>query len=342
MLKKILSNSSGSVMVQVMVAASLVIGGAAYILNSNQNQNKLRSGVARKITQSVIQKEISEILSSSDICSATLKKKGELSNDLVLDGLYNKDDQLIYGPNQELYNNTITELKLTDYIPGAGPKYQISNIQVTVKSKETQGKSYGANTRNYKIPLFLLTEDNVVDTCMYDGAGSILSALKKACEELKGTFNESTARCENFHGENGSFIKHIREYLCSTSGVACVHPYQGQTCSGVDVRGEDHGNWVISGFDGNGQKECQCVPVQCPNPALYCLGRNLGTNWCDQVCPVGAKTDGACAPPSTPPATTGGSSTGGGSNTGGDGGSGAGCEDGGYWMDNPRVYIRCR
>lgn len=340
-MKNIINNASGSVMVQVMVAASLVIGGAAYVINSNQNQNKLRSGVANKMTQSVIQKEVSEILSNADVCKSTMMKKTELSNGMTLDGLYTKDDKLIYGVNQELYNNTLTEFKLTDYTPGAGSKYQLSNLVVTVKSKETDGKSYGAKTRNYKIPLFLLTEDNKVDTCMYDGAGSILSALKKACEELKGTFNEATARCENFHGENGTFVKHIRDYLCSAQGTGCVHPYNNQTCSGVDVRGEDHGNWVIAGFDANGQKECQCVPVKCPNPALYCLGRNLGTDYCQQVCPVGAKTDGACAPPATPPTTPPPATTGG-SSGGNNGNPNAGCEDGGYWQDNPRVYIRCK
>lgn len=148
--------------------------------------------------------------------------------------------------------------------------------------------------------------------------------LKKACEDMQGTFNEENARCEKFHGDDGSFLKYLKENLCSTTGAACVHPYVGKACSGKDIRGVDHGNWVITGYDANGTMECSCIPVKCPEPSLYCSGRNLGTNWCDQVCPVGTKTDGACDPGA------------------GNAQGGTYCEDGGYYDSVNHVWKLCR
>lgn len=315
-----IKNSSGSVMVQVMVAGALVIGGAAYIMSTQRSQNKLQSGIANKFSQSAVQKEITEILSNGEICYNTLKKQDVLEEGDQFDGIYNKENQKVYGVGSELYNNKISEIKLEDYTPSAGSKYQLANLSVMVEVKEPQAKSYGGKSRRYKIPVFLITEDNVVDTCLSDGAGTVILALKKACEDLQGTFNEVSARCEKFHSEDGTFLKYLKENLCSTTGAACVHPYLNRACAGKDIRGEDHGNWVIKGFDANGIMECACIPVKCPEPSMYCLGRNLGTNWCDQVCPVGSKIDGAC-----------GSSTagGGGGGTTGSGPSGGGTSTGG-------------
>lgn len=293
----LVKTSHGSTLVQVMVAGALMAGASVYIMRSNQTQNKLQKNVVNKASQSAIAREFSETLLEGSVCLNTLKKAGTLSNNLVLAGLYNKSDKLIYSKDSELYGQIISDIKLIDYVASSGRKYQRSTVAVTTSSKK-EDESVGGKSHVHKIPLFLITIDNKIDTCISDEAESALDALRRACNDLKGTFNESTAACENFYGEQGPVLNYVKENFCASGkGESCIHPYANQKCSGVDVRGANHNNWVLKGFNGGGKMQCLCVPRDCENPTLYCEGTDLGTDWCQKECPKGTKTVDECAPP---------------------------------------------
>lgn len=299
-MKNILLNSRGSAILQVMVAAAALIGVSTYMITSNQSQNKLQNRVVTKVAQTAVARDFQETLMAGEVCFNTFKKLGGLSQGKELDGLYNKNNEKIYEKGSVLYNQSITDIRLTSFVAGSGRKYQKSYISVTTSAKDgTSG--YGGKTQVHKIPISLITLDNQVDTCVSDEMDSVLDALRRACLDLQGTFNESKAECENFYGANGPILKNTKEEFCDTGkGENCKHPYAGQKCTGVDVRGENHNNWVVKGFNAAGAMDCACVVRSCANPAEHCEGEDLGTDWCQKECPKGTKTTGTCAP--QPPA----------------------------------------
>ena len=290
-------NSRGSTLMQVMIAGSLLAGLSVYVMRSNQAQNKLQKNVVNKASQSAIARDFSETLLEGSVCLNTFQKAGTLSNNMALAGLYNKKDKLIYEKNSELYGQVISDIKLTDYIASSGRKYQRSMVSVTTSTKKND-QAVGGKSLVHKVPVFLITIDNKVDTCISDETESALDALRRACNDLKGTFNEATAACDNFYGEQGPVLNYVKENFCANGkGENCVHPYANQKCTGVDIRGVNHNNWVLKGFNGGGQMQCVCVPRDCESPALSCEGTDLGTDWCQQECPKGSKTTDECAPP---------------------------------------------
>ena len=294
-----IGNSRGSTLIQVMVVGSLLAGLSVYVIRSNQTQNKLQKNVVNKASQSAVARDFSETLLEGQVCFNTFKKAGTLSNNMELAGLYNKNERLIYAKNSELYGQIISNIQLIDFVPSSGRKYQRSIVTVTTLVKAAD-QAVGGKARNHRIPVFLITENNVVDTCVSDETGSALDALRRACQDLKGTFNETTAACENFYGTNGPVLNHVKEKFCESGiGENCVHPYASQACSGTDVRGQNHNNWYLKGFNAAGALNCVCAPVECEDPKLFCEGTDLGTDWCQYECPKGTKTTDECAP-STP------------------------------------------
>lgn len=288
------NNARGSTIIQVMLVSTVILGVSGYMMKSHQTQNKLQKAVNVKKAQSAAQLEIAEALADGSVCYNTFEKIKPLAENVLLGGIYNKNNELMYGQNSILHQNTIKELKLTNYDSASGEKYQRSLLQVTVESMSSSSGFFGGKARTYEIPLFLITVDNLVDVCVSDISGQVTLGLEKACEELGGTFNVEKARCESFHGANGVVLKYVRDYLCSSAGTGCVHPYRNQTCKGKDPRGIDHGNWVISGFGASGAMDCECIPVDCPDPTQFCQGADLGTDWCTKVCAKGTKSDGFC------------------------------------------------
>lgn len=290
----LVSNSKGSTIIQVMLASTVILGVSGYMMRSHQTQNKLQKGLGLKKSQTIIQREVAEALADGTACYNTFEKLKPLANNATFVALYNKDNQIMYNQNSFFNLNKIKEFRLTNYVPSSGKKYQRVILNLTVETEAESSGFFGGKSRTYEIPLFLITVDNLVDVCVSDISGQVVLGLKAACEELGGTFNDATAGCDNFHGPNGVVLNYIRDYLCSSSGTGCAHPYRNQACSGKDIRGVDHGNWVVKGFKANGQMDCLCVPVECPEPGQFCQGTDLGTDWCTNECQKGTKADGFC------------------------------------------------
>jgi hypothetical protein len=284
-------NNAGLALVQSLVAGAVVLGIGAYLTNSMNNQEKIVKNVANRYEASQQIIEISEALSDPETCFATFSRIANLSN-AKIDAIHDKSGLIIYNVGYEMRGGKIDGMQIIDFTPGSGirqikPKLRVKISYLAMKDTGTP-TGLGGQSRNYDIPLYMITNENNLKICTSDASETIESALSVACSQFGGKINPISGVCEQVAGANGRIEEYIKNYFCKSSGGGCPHPYAGQICSGTDVRGEAHGNWVLSGFGGSGEMQCSCMPRACPDHKKYCRGTDLGTDWCGLVCPQGS------------------------------------------------------
>lgn len=288
-MKKILGNfinSNGSSMVQVMVAGAVMLGAGVYVTKTLKSQESLSKTTVLRMAASKEVQEISEVLTDWEVCKTTFSQSGQLTNNKTFDRILTKGSNVIYQTGIGSQSGKITEMLLTNFTPGTGLRLNQSTLRVTMEFNERRGggqDSFGGTRKSYKIPVYLITLDNVVQTCMSDSGEVINDAFREVCRQFEGTFNETSGACENIYGPNGVIRKYVSDYFCTATGTGCAHPYAGQVCE--DTYG--HNNFAVSNFDGGGSMRCVCMPIVCPPKENYCLGKDLGTNWCGTTCDKG-------------------------------------------------------
>jgi hypothetical protein len=295
----IISNNKGLGLVQVMVAGSLLIGLGVYVTRSMQGQEKVIKNVTTRLEAGKKANEFSDVLTESDTCVASLSALSDLTN-AELTTIKNKDGVPVYTVGQQMQSGKIEKMVILDYTAGPGLRRHKSKLQIKLRYASadvaSNSRFFGGQTRNFDIPLYIVTKDNAVKVCMSDSSEIIEDALTVACNQFGGTMDGSTGVCKGIIGQDGLIIKYVRDFFCDSTGAGCPHGHSGKVCSGVDVRGVSHDNWVVSGFNNSGEIECTCVPRVCPNPANYCLGTDLGTDYCSLNCPQGTLSPGDYVP----------------------------------------------
>jgi hypothetical protein len=277
----------GSSMLQVMVASAVLLGAGLVVTKTMRGQESLhKSSTLRSATFNEVG-EISEVLTDWETCLATLSQNGPLTKDAAFDSIRNSSGASVYTVGGDITSGKIVELNLEGYVASTGLRYTQARLRVNMQFKEKRGgaqNSVGGTQKSFKIPIYLITNDNVVQTCMSDSANVVHEALTEACRQFGGTMNNATGSCEGIGGTTGLVKKFVDDYFCSSTGTGCPHPYAGQTCP--DTYGK--GNFAVNNFDGPGNMNCICMPVKCAEPANYCLGKDLGSDWCGTTCPKGS------------------------------------------------------
>lgn len=284
---RIFRNQSGSTLVQILVAGSVVLGVGGYLLTNTQNQGKLQKFEQNRDEAYQQINQVSDFLTDYENCKATFNQTGALTGGLTT--IRAKNNSVAYASGAQLKAGKILGFTVLGYSPSPGTRYREIELKIKFKFNETRVNdtgSFGALEKIYSVPVYMITEDSTVVTCMSNQSHSIQDAMRQSCTEFGGDFNETSGRCENLHGPNGVVLRFTRDNFCA-SGPTCPHPNRSMACSGVDVRGIARGNWVVGGFSASGSLECTCMPVTCPNPADYCLNKDLDTDWCYQECPRG-------------------------------------------------------
>jgi hypothetical protein len=275
---------TGSALIQSMVAGALLIAGSAYVMNANNTGNKVLKTAERLNNNNVLAKEISDVLSVPEICAQTMNKDGQwTTGPRTLSGIYQTDGSLMLGPGSESAGKKIESFIVKGYTEAPGMNMTAVTLEVMANANFQPGikhKSFGGDRSKIEIPLTLVTQDNVVQSCMTDSAADMALAYKQACTSLGGEIDPGTNRCIKLHGPQGALLRFIDKSLCAGTDDGCVHPYANFKCSG----GPNH---VMNGFNETGTPQCVCVPVLCNNPAQYCTGTDLGTDQCGNDCPVG-------------------------------------------------------
>jgi hypothetical protein len=282
-------NQSGLALVQSLVAGAVLLGVGAYVTHTMKNQEKLVKNVTGRQEADEKLTEISDVFTQSDICVATLSQVSDLTN-AKLQAIKNKNGSTLYSIGQPMKGGTIEDMQVLNYIQGPGLRHHNVNLQIKVRMASADlgsGSSFGGKSINFNIPLYVITKNNVVKVCLSDTSETVESALRVACAQFGGTMDPITGVCQGVIGPDGLLVKYVKDYFCDSSGAGCKHAYSGKVCSGVDVRGAAHGNWVVSGFGGDGEMQCSCMPRACPDPGSYCVGTDLGTDWCSSNCPLG-------------------------------------------------------
>ena len=258
---------------------------------SMKTQEKLVKTVTSRFGANQKLNEISELLTDSDTCVATLSQVSNLTN-ANLEKINDKDGNTIYSVGQLMQAGKIEEMKILDYTAGPGLRRHKLNLQVKIRYPQADmpnnSSSFGGKAKNFSVPLYVVTKDNSVKVCLSDTSEIIEDALTLACTQFGGSMDSGTGVCTGVIGPDGVIIKYIKDYFCDSAGGGCKHPYSGKMCSGFDVRGVNQGNWVVAGFNGSGEMECTCMPRVCPDHTKYCLGTDLGTDWCTLNCPQGS------------------------------------------------------
>lgn len=289
--KRAFFNQTGSIMIQALVAGAALLGAAVYVTKTMKSQESLNKTTQLRGATSQQADEISSILTDWEICKATFDQLGTLSDEALLTKVLKKDSSVVFQNGADLKAGKIIEMRLVDYTAGPGLRYEPANLRVTMQFNEKRAgtqDSFGGQSKSYKIPIYFIALDNKVQLCMSDTAQVINLALMQTCSEFKGTFNPSKGTCENIHGPTGSVKQYISDYFCSETGVGCKHPYAGQVCPTKHPKeATAWNNFAVQGFDASGEMQCVCMKRTCPNPAAYCLGRDLGTDWCGTTCPKG-------------------------------------------------------
>lgn len=284
---KFFLNQTGSTLVQILVAGSVMLGAGGYLLRTTNNQGKLQKFEQNRDEAYHQINQIADYLTDYENCKATFNQAGVLTGGPL--AIRSSGGDVTYAPGTILKGGSIQDISLVGFSPSTGTRYRELQLKIKYKFTETrvndQG-SFGGLERMYSIPVYMITQDDQVATCMSNQSDSIQDAMRQSCTEFGGDFNETTGRCDNIHGPDGVVLNFTKENFCA-SGPACPHPHRNTGCSGVDVRGIDHGNWVVSGFSETGSLECTCMPVACPDPGDYCLDKDLDTDWCYRECPRG-------------------------------------------------------
>lgn len=279
----------GASIPQVLLLMSMLGGASYYYVKSLRNQEKIMKFTTNRIKAHQLSVEISEALTNNRACTNTFRQNPDILADMA--AIYNAVNEPTYRIGQELSGGSLTKINLTGYTKGMGTKFTQAKLRLTIRFLERRKGdmgSFGVADKVYDIPVYLITKDNIVEICLSDEAGSIAGSLVKACQRMGGRYNALTGGCDTLVGEESIFLSHVRANTCST-GASCPHPLANRICSGVDPMGQDHGNWVVTGFNLDGDPVCRCMPRDCPDPETVCKNTVTGTDWCTQMCPAGTQ-----------------------------------------------------
>lgn len=302
-----IKEDAGSVLVQVLVATAVLGGAGAYYMSTSETNLKLAKGLVQKSNRSVIAAELGQVLSLPNVCQKTIADAAvTVTPDMIVPAILNASGTAMYGPTDKLLGQEIMEFRLKfppGYVTDGTLKAVSAQLQVKTKLLEdrTDNKaSFAAVEKNHHVPVFMILYLNRVVNCVTDDTNSMLDALKNACDQLEGIYNETTLKCERLHGSAGYPFAHVSSFFCNPVSGACPYPHANQTCTGVDSRGVNYDNYYITGYNADGSKICACMPIKaCQDPMNYCLGVDLGTNGCIE-CGVGVNWVAGCNPTSPP------------------------------------------
>lgn len=283
-------NNRGSALLQALVASAMVMGLGVYMMSSRTVEDKTRLSTKRVVTNSVLVRNITESFSDYDSCVETFRVLGELKNDMIVPQILNKNGGSVYAPGSRLGAQEMMQMKLTGFVPAEGLRFQNVSLKIFISDTSNPKQAgYGGADTAIDVPLFMFSLDNRIQICTTDASGAVKDAFRDACEDFGGEFSETSGQCMNIDGRDGVIVKRIKREFCDANGGLCVHPYRVSICKGTDPRGVDWQNRVVTGLNGKGDLSCKCIPQECPNPAQYCAGEDLGTNHCDQICPQGTR-----------------------------------------------------
>lgn len=279
----------GASIPQVLLLMSALGGASYYYVKVLRDQEKVVKFASNRINAHQLSVEVSEALTNHKACTNTFRQNADIHADMA--AIYNATNEPTYRIGQELSGGMLTRINLRDYKKGVGTQFTQAKLRLTIRFLERrQGDmgSFGVADKVYDIPVYLITKDDVAEVCMSDEAGIIAGSIVKACQRMGGQYNAVTGGCDKLVGDESIFLAHARTNTCNT-GSSCPHPYSGKTCTGRDPFGQDHGNWVVTGFNLDGDFVCRCMPRECPDPASVCVGTTSGTDWCSTVCPDGKR-----------------------------------------------------
>jgi hypothetical protein len=214
-------NNSGLALIQSLVAGAVVLGIGAYLTNSMNYQEKIVKNVTNRYeaNQQII--EISEALSDPETCLATFSRITNLSN-AKIDAIYDKSGFVIYSVGYEMRGGKIEGMQILNFTSGSGIRQIKPKLRVTIRYLQVKGSNaptgFGGQSRNYDIPLYMITNDNTLRICMSDPSESAEGALSVACSQLGGTINPSSGVCE---GVNNRIEEYIKNYFCKSTGGGC-------------------------------------------------------------------------------------------------------------------------
>lgn len=300
-------NQSGSVLLQTLFATAVLGGAGAYYMSTSETNLKLTKGLVAKSNRSVIASEFAQALSLVNVCAKSIKASAPtVSHNMPVPNIVNDAGDVMYTAGNNILNQEILEMNLVfppTYVDDNSLKAVKAELRVKTKLLEnrTGNKgSFAAEEKNNNVPLFMILYQKMVINCVTDDTHSMLDALKNACDQLEGVYNENLLKCERLHGVNGYPFDHVSSFFCNPVSGVCPHPYATQGCSGTDSRGVNYNNYYYTGFAANGAKNCTCMPIKaCQDPMNYCLGVDLGTNGCVE-CGVGVNWVAGCIATSPP------------------------------------------
>lgn len=277
----------GASIPQVLLLMSALGGASYYYVKVLRDQEKVIKFATNRINAHQLSVEVSEALTNHKACTNTLRQNADINANMA--AVYNATNEPAYRIGEEMTGGTLTKMNLLGYTKTEGTKFTQAKLRLTVQFLERRKGdmgSFGVAEKVYDIPIYMITKDNVAEICMSDEVGIIAGSLVKACQRLGGTYNQQTGGCDNLVGDEGIFYKHVKVSTCNT-GEDCDHPYRGVSCTGADIRGQQHNNWVVTGFNLEGTFICRCMPRPCADPATVCAMGDPGTDWCQGVCPAG-------------------------------------------------------
>lgn len=299
----------GFSIIQVLVLIGALAGGSAIFMNQMQERGKISKTSDVKMTQNLLRKELAEAFADAALCLKTFEigATQDLTGDLSVSTLKTDSGENIYPVGSSHEKLLIKSLLLDlpeDYPAAYSTAGTLRIVPATFRTKvewvapNQKNTPYGGKDAFLNIPIRLLVLNQRIQSCISADSGSVLDALITACTNLKGTYNHATGTCENLQGPSSHVAIYLRDYFCSESPATCSsHPYAGQSCSRsgltpsptkvLPVDMED--NAVFNGFNPDGSVRCSCAVRICPDPALYCLGTDLGDDWCYNDCPDGTR-----------------------------------------------------
>ena len=284
----------GFATMQMLIVGAIVLSGAAYVMKMRGDFKKFDISMGSRKQFDILKREIVEAISQSRSCISTLSRMGKLTAEGELDGIYNGNGLPLYQVGKTYYGKKIEGIRIEGYkvAEDSKPISQLISLAVDIENIE-KGKITGAPRLTQRIKILVTTQNNELIGCRQDDNGFNTAALKLTCESLGGIYNKVTDRCENMHGAKGFYLKQMKEKLC-LGDKPCEHPLKGKECRGVDNRGANWDNHVLTGLSIDGSLSCTCIPVRCPDPATVCLNQDTGTDHCMSDCPRGTKTDDYC------------------------------------------------
>ena len=224
LLKNILKSKKGSALLNTMIAAAVVAGGALIVAKTGEQRGDMYLDINQNtlIENTILDMKVA--LALEDTCKAALDS-----------GFTNIAG---YTVGKELGFDVEIE-SIVDQNPGARDR------SILILFKKYRSNSRDAQEVASRRPDKLLiqtfekpdpadpTGATIIKTCTsYETAG-VDSGLQSFCKSVGGTFDAVTGRCQTNFDENSPFILDFKKAACEAVGGT----YNGNTCSGVNISG---------------------------------------------------------------------------------------------------------